>query len=113
MARFYGPVGYGETVETLPGVWETIITERSYFGDVIRNARKLANEEKVNNDISVSNSISIVADEHAYEHFFAIQYVKWAGTRWKVSEVEVQRPRLILRLGGVYNGNTNGAPSTP
>src|ERR1044072_1799254 len=100
MAKFNGKVGYGETVETAPGVNEDQITEVVYFGDVIRNTRLLQSGEKVNDDLSVSNSISIVADAYANEHFFAIRYVEWAGVLWKVSEVEVQRPRLLLRLGG-------------
>jgi hypothetical protein len=103
--RFYGKVGYGETVETKPGVWQDQITEFSYFGDVIRNSRKLDNGVKVNDDLSVSNSISIVADAYANENFFAIRYVEWAGTLWIVSDVEVQSPRLVLTLGGVYNGS--------
>lgn len=105
MAKFYGKVGYASvSVETAPGVWSETIVERSYYGDVTRNARKLDEGEKVNNDISVGNSISIVADEHALNHFHAIRYVEWAGARWTVSDVEVQSPRLILRLKGVYNG---------
>lgn len=106
MAKFYGKIGYGETVETSPGVWEDIIVERSYFGDVVRNSRKLEGEDKVNYDISVGNSISIVADAYANDHFFAIRYVEWAGTLWTVSNVDVESPRLTLRLGGVYNGPT-------
>lgn len=106
MAKFYGEVGYGLTVETAPGVWRDQITEQKYFGDVIRNSRKLDTGDKVNGDITVGNSISIVADAYANTHFFAIRYVRWAGTLWVVSDVEVQSPRLILRLGGVYNGPT-------
>lgn len=106
MARFYGVIGYGETVETKPGVWEDVVIEHNYYGDVLRNARGLETGDKVNFDISVSNSISIVADAYAQEHFFAMRYVRWAGTLWTVSDVEVKSPRLILRLGGVYNGIT-------
>ena len=106
MAKFYGEIGYGEPVETAPGVWVDQITERSYFGDVIRNTRKLQSGEHLNDDLSVSNSISIVADAYANNHFFAIRYIKWAGALWTVSDVEVQSPRLLLRLGGVYNGPT-------
>lgn len=113
MAKFYGEIGYGEAAETSPGVWEDVITEFSYFGDVIRNARGLKEGESVNNDLSVNNSISIVADAYANEHFFAIRYIKWAGTLWTVSEVEVQSPRLLLRLGGVYNGPKATAPIDP
>jgi len=113
MAKFYGKVGYGVTVETAPGVWEDTITEISYFGDVVRNTRKLQDGQYVNSDISVNNSISIVADAYANAHFFAIRYVEWAGTLWTVSDVEVQSPRLLLRLGGVYNGPKGTASGTP
>lgn len=106
MARFFGRIGYGESVETAPGVWIDAIVERDYFGDVIRNARTLREGENLNADLSVQNSISIVADAYANDHFFAIRYVEWAGTLWTVSSVEVQSPRLILRLGEVYNGPT-------
>lgn len=104
MAKFYGAVGYGEQVETAPGVWADDIVEHNYYGDVVRNTRKLQEGEYLNNDLSVSNSISIVADAYANEHFHAIRYIKWAGTRWTVSDVEVLSPRLLLRLGEVYNG---------
>lgn len=109
MARFYGAVGYGETVEATPGsgVWDDKITEINYQGDVIRNVRSLQNNDKVNDDIVVDNSISIVADEYAIEHFFNIRYVRWAGVDWTVTNVEVRRPRLILQLGSVYNGPTS------
>jgi hypothetical protein len=108
MARFYGEVGYGITLETPvgSGVWVDSIAEISYFGDVVRNSRKLDEGEGLNSDISVVNSISIVADQYAIEHFFQIKYVRWVGTLWTVTSVEVQSPRLILRLGSVYNGPT-------
>lgn len=104
MARFYGKVGYGENVEKAPGVWELVITERAYYGDVISQNRRLEAGEKVLSDIRVGNSISIVADAFALNNFVAIQYVEWTGGLWVVDDVTVQTPRLILRLGGVYNG---------
>lgn len=106
MARFFGRVGYGESEEAAAGVWVDTIVEHSYYGDVIRNARNLHQGENLNLDLSVQNSISILADAYANDHFFAIRYVEWAGTLWTVSSVEVQSPRLILRLGEVYNGPT-------
>ena len=113
MARFYGRVGYGEQVEDAPGVWVDNITERSYSGDVVRNTRHSSEGEVLNNDLKVRNSISIVADAYANDHFFAIKYVEWAGTLWTVSDVEVQAPRLLLRLGEVYNGPQAAAPVSP
>jgi len=113
MARFFGRIGYGETKETSPGVFVDDIVEYSYFGDVIRNARNLQEGENLNKNLSVQNSISIVADAYANDHFFAIRYVEWAGALWTVSSVEVQSPRLLLRLGEVYNGPTPATTPTP
>lgn len=105
MAKFYGEVGYAETVETAPGVFEANhIVKRMYYGDVIRNARRWDRGEGANDDLNVNNTISIVADAYAYNHFFAIRYIFWMGARWKVTNVEVQQPRLLLTIGGVYNG---------
>lgn len=104
MAKFYGPIGYAESVEVRPGIFKEVITEHNHSGDVIRNARRLESGDVINDKISLNNSISIVADAYAYEHFFAIRYVKWMGALWKVTNVEVQSPRLILTIGGVYNG---------
>lgn len=108
--KFSGKVGYGVTVVPSLGVHVDQIHERSHFGDVVRNSLKFREGESVNNDLSVSNSISIVADAYAREHFSAIRYVEWAGAKWSVEDIEVQSPRLLLRLGGVYNGPI---PETP
>lgn len=108
MARFHGPVGYGESVESPPdsGVWVDEITEHIYFGDVIQSTRKLQEGEHLNNDLLVMNMISIVANQYAFQHFFKIKYVGWMGALWTVTKVEVRSPRLILSLGSVYNGPT-------
>ena len=105
MARYFGKVGYAETVETVPGVWEEKLVERNYYGDVLRNSRRWENGESLNDNLVISNSISIVADDYAYTHLAFIRYVEWMGTLWKPSSVEVQRPRIILQIGGVYNGD--------
>lgn len=114
MAKFYGKVGYSEQQETRPGVWEDVIVERNYYGDVLRNTRRLENDsQKLNSDLSVSNTISIVADAYAHEHFFAMKYLVWAGAYWIISDVEVKHPRLELRLGGLYHGEKAPTPDTP
>ena len=104
MAKFFGSIGYAVTSETKPGVYEEQIIEREYFGDVNRNIRKLENGEHLNDDINVSNEISIVSDPFANENFYSMRYAEFMGTKWKITSVEVKYPRLILTLGGVYNG---------
>lgn len=111
MAKFYGNVGYAsETVEVSPGVWDDVPVVFPYYGDVIRNSRRFEDGQKYNGDISVGNSISIVSDAYAREHFFAIRYVMWQGVPWIVEDVTVEHPRLVLRLGGKYDGPV-GSPN--
>lgn len=104
MAKFFGAIGYFVTKETSPGVWEEDITERSYYGDLVRNVRKTQSSDGLNDDINVANEISIVADPFANENFHSMRYVHFMGAKWKIMSVEVQYPRLILTIGGVYNG---------
>lgn len=105
MAKFYGEIGFIVESETSPGVWTSGVTKRNYYGDLIRNSRRLQSGDTLNDSIVVSNEISIIADPFAYENFHSIRYVKFMGTKWKVANVNVQFPRLILTLGEIYNGN--------
>lgn len=110
MAKFCGIIGYEELTELTPGDWRPKITERKYYGDLTRNYGKHDSSGNVNDDINIANEVSIIADPYAAEHFFAIRYLKFntpkiAGV-WKVNSVEVTYPRLILTLGGIWNGNT-------
>lgn len=127
MAKFYGKIGYSDSQETIipaneeegteevkTGIWVDTITERDYFGDVIRESKQWSSpNDKANDDLNINNRLSIIADNFAYDNFSAMRYAKVNGVYWKISSVEVQRPRLILTLGGVYNGPTYTAPETP
>jgi hypothetical protein len=104
MAKFYGPIGYAILEESAPGVWEERIVEHSYYGDVIRNNRKLQTSSQLNDNITLSNEISIISDPFANENFQHIRYAIYMGTKWKVSTIDVQAPRLVLTLSEVYNG---------
>lgn len=112
MAKFCGIIGYVETVETEPGIWEDQVTKRLYCGDLVRNFSKYENSGGVNDNINIANEVSIIADPYAMDHFFAIRFVEFQlpalGGVWKVTNAEVAYPRLILTIGGVYNGNTSG-----
>jgi hypothetical protein len=103
MAKFYGIIGYAETVDTKPGVWKEKITEKMYYGDFVRNTRKLQTTDQLNDNINVANEVSIVSDPFANKNFHSMRYVEFMGAKWKITNVEVQYPRLILTMGGVYN----------
>lgn len=103
MAKWAGIIGYSNEVETSPGIWEDIVIEKKYTGDVLRNSRSLQNSSEINDGVSISNQISIVSDPYAVENFHRIRYVTYMGTKWKANNVSVEYPRLIISLGGVYN----------
>lgn len=102
--KWSGKIGYRETVETQPGVWEEKITERKQYGDIIRYNRSLQSSDQINDNIRISNIISIIADPYANKNMYSIIYVEFMGVKWKVSTVDVAYPRLNLTLGDKYNG---------
>lgn len=105
MMRWYGKVGYSETVETKPGVYENQDTVCEYYGDIKRNSTRWVNSsDSTNDDLTVSTQISIVADSFAFEKFYSIKWIEYMGVKWKVTNADPQPPRILLTLGGVWNG---------
>ena len=104
MAKYYDAVGYVIQKEVSPGVWEDETVEKKYRGDVILNQLRWQIADKVNDDINIDNSISIIADPFAFDNVCYMKYIKWIGKKWKIQSFSIQRPRVVLQLGGVYNG---------
>lgn len=110
MNKFYGNVGYIETFETSPGYWEPTETVLPYYGDWIRYASKFQiTSESTNDNKDVANELSIVADPYAFQHFSNMRFVEHMGVKWKITAVKPQPPRLILTVGGIYNGGSEQA----
>lgn len=107
MARFIGNVGFGHSVEKAKGVHEDVITTRVYKGEVVRNNRAFNANQEIEGEITTSHSINIVADSYALANHQAIRFVEWGGGFWYVTTVQTNRPRLLLGLGGPYNGPKN------
>lgn len=103
MSKWFGVVGFAETVETAPGVLEEQIIKRNYYGELRRNTRRLQSAQQLNDNIAINNELSIISDPYAYEHFHSIRYAEFMGTPWKVTNIEEAFPRLVLTLGGLWN----------
>ena len=103
--KWYGTIGFEVTEETKPGVWTPAKTEKKYYGNLERIMTFSQTANQVNDNININNTLSIVADPYANDYYFAMKYAVVSGTKWKITNVEVKYPRLILSLGGVYNGN--------
>lgn len=108
MSKWFGKIGYAVTNETEPGLWDETILEREYYGDMTYDRRKRQTSGGINDNILLANVVSILADPFAIENCSHMAYTEIMGTKWKISEVEIQYPRLILTIGGVWNGNTSG-----
>lgn len=104
MAKFHGLIGYAKSVEIAPDVWADDIVELEGYGDVVQFNRRWSADTNLSDDVTINNKISIVANSYALKNFHAIRYVTWMGTKWKVTDISVEYPRLILSIGGVYNG---------
>lgn len=105
MARWHGKVGYTVTGKVEAGLYEEEeVMVREYSGDYSGFAWQNQNSGGINDNLVISGTVSIVADQFAYQNCSNISYVEVEGTKWKVTKIEPQHPRLILSLGGVYNG---------
>jgi hypothetical protein len=105
MAKFHGKVGFITYVESEGSVYKECVTEKGYYGDVIRLSRRYAPSETINDDLTLNAEISIVADAFAYQNFQSLRYVNYQGANWEVTSAAVERPRIIMQIGGVYNGS--------
>ena len=106
MGKYYGKIGYAIPVETAPGVWRTDVNiiEKSVIGDVLKGSSGWNGSSHLNDDMRINVRISVVSDAFLRQHFSHIKYCEWMGVKWKVTDIEPSRPRLILTLGGEYNG---------
>lgn len=108
MARFSGTIGFLRTVETdpvdHPGVYNEVLTEKRYYGDVLSNSRRWdQNGNYLNDNLVINNRISVVADTFARANLGAMRFVRWLGDTWKITNAEIQYPRIILTIGGQYH----------
>ena len=105
MAKYFGKIGYIVTKETSPGIWKPDVVEHTYAGDVLRNSSSWSeSSDSTNSNLSLDIQISIVADPYADLNIHAMRYVEFQGSKWKITDVLVESPRLRLTIGGVYNG---------
>lgn len=105
--KWFGQIAFSNQVETEPGVYEDndpIL--RDYYGDVIKNYKRDNSASTSNPDISISNQLSVVADPFLLNSFHEILYVTFMGTKWSVSSVDIQYPRMVIDFGNKYGEDT-------
>lgn len=104
MGKWCGKIGYALTSEIRPGVWDDSIIERQYFGEEVKTARRFEKSGNVNDNLNVSLELSVIADPFANQNFQSMKYITFMESKWEITNVELQYPRMILTIGGIYNG---------
>ena len=104
MAKWFGQIGFAITKETDLDVWTEVIEEHNYYGDILRNNKSNYRDSEINTGFNISNRISFVADPYARENIYRMKYATFMGSKWIIKDVEVEYPRLIVSLGGIWNG---------
>jgi hypothetical protein len=104
MAKFAGLVGYVTEEETSPGVWKQVETPKRMKGDILRQASNTQNGDKINSNVTLSHRVSLVGDAYSFGNYYNIKWIDVDGRKWKVEAIEVRRPRIIVSLGGPWNG---------
>lgn len=108
MAKYAGLVGYVTQEEKVPGVWSTVADPKPMRGDIIRASASSQNDgrlssDKINKDVTLNHRVSLVGDAYAFGNYYNIKWIEIDGAKWEVSSVELQRPRLIVTVGGLWN----------
>lgn len=106
--KWYGKIGYALTEDNGDGVWTPTMSWRQYYGDVQRFSRHVDGGSNINDNLNISNTISILADPYALENLGYMKCIEWMGNLWEISAIDISYPRMILTIGGVYNGDESG-----
>lgn len=103
MPKCSGVIGYALAGETQPGVWTESIIEKKYYGDIVRDNRKIVDQSEINGSINISNNISVVSNKFMLENMAFMRYITFMKSKWKINSVDIKPPRIIITLGGLYN----------
>lgn len=103
--KFSGKAGFRiDDVEIEPGVYKPQVVVKAIKGSVVSNSYQHQNSDKSTIDnVRITNQLSIVANQFLNKHITNLMYVEFQGVKWKVESFDIQPPRVVVSLGGVYN----------
>ena len=106
MAQYSGMLGYVMPAkEDPPGIWKpSAVVEKLGRGDLIGQTINNEDVGGLSDGITINNQLSIIMDPFVNKNLESLKYVILYGTRWEIKSMTINRPRVILTLGGVYNG---------
>lgn len=103
MAKLGTTIGFAISQEKSSGVFIEAIEERYYVGEIFKNTMSSYSNQSVNPNLSLSNKFSMLVDSFSKDNHQKIRYAVFWGSKWKVTNIEIEGKRLILTIGGKYN----------
>lgn len=102
--KWYGNIGFGIPVNE-NDIHTEVITDKPYKGDILENNLRWQQSDKIDDDLNITNKISVIANDFAYDNIGYMKYVELRGNKWKIVSATLQYPRILLTIGGVWNGD--------
>lgn len=99
-------IGFAESVETAPSVYTEEVVERKITCDVTEDAAKFNASNQSNTDVDLGLKFEIFGDANSRTDYFKIRYVVYRGVKWRVESAAPVYRHIVLRVRGIYNGNT-------
>lgn len=101
-------VGFGSNQELEPGIYDDVLEEKTYYGEILENRRSFDQGTTLSGDVKITNQFSIMGNTYLFDNLEKIRYVRYRNQLWTVT-VDEGYPRVTFNLGGLYHGQ---APET-
>lgn len=103
--KYSGMAGFSSSSEQVrPGVFKNKIVTYRVVGDVLNYGYNYQqSNNKVINDIRTTNRLSLLLTPHLRKHIGELVWLEFMGDKWRVDSFNIQSPRAIITLGGLYN----------
>ena len=106
--KYTGKIGFAVMKNEGEGIYTEEIEEKVYYGDLLSS--RWNNENNQNSPLVVNcffvilnNSISVICDKYLSENISVIRYITYKNSKWCITGIEIQPPRIIINIGGIYN----------
>lgn len=102
--KYSGKIGFAVMKNEGNGIYTEEIEEKVYYGDLLSSRwNNENNQNSTNTNVRLNNSISVICDKYLSENISVMRYITYKNSKWCINGIEIQPPRIIINIGGIYN----------